>query len=371
MSSSFSGRRPFAGVLWLMLAIAVFLFGQSFTASVRGVITDSSEAAVPGAKITITDVDRNTERTGQTDAMGRYVITAIPPGTYTLAVEAAGFQKTTHAAFTLQVQQQATIDMQLQVGQVSTSVNVEAAAPLLNTTIANLGQVIENRYINQLPLINRNVFALTYLTPGVVGAAGAYNASESTNFVAVGTRNSTADVMLDGVTITTPEQNSGITTAAQTPAVDAVEEFKVQTSFFSAEFGNTGGAVVNMVTKSGTNQYHGSGYWFYRHDSLNANSFFSNRAGKLKPSYHRHLYGGTVGGPIKENKTSVALVGRSPGSRRTPRPASDHVRRRSKVITWFYCAQLSSSVFPHLRLRLRFARPKAGPTQPSARRNGP
>jgi hypothetical protein len=141
------------------------------------------------------------------------------------------------------------------------------------------------RGIAREPLINRNIFTLTHLTPGVVGAAGAYNASESTNFAAVGTRNSTADVMLDGVSITTPEQNSGITTPAQTPAVDAVQEFKVQTSFFSAEFGNTGGAIVNMVTKSGTNQFHGSGYWFYRHDSLNANSFFSNRpAGSSLPT---------------------------------------------------------------------------------------
>jgi hypothetical protein len=251
----------------------------------------------------VTDVDRNTEHAATTDDMGRYVITALPPGTYTLGVEAQGFQKQSRGAFTLQVQQQATINIELQVGQIASSIEVEAAAPLLNTTIANLGQVIDNRYINQLPLINRNIFTLTYLTPGVVGAAGAYTASESTNFSAVGTRNSTADVMLDGVSITTPEQNSGITTPAQTPAVDAVQEFKVQTSFFSAEFGNTGGAVVNMVTKSGTNQFHGSGYWFYRHDSLNANSFFSNRAGRAKPSYHRHLYGGTVGGPIKKDKT--------------------------------------------------------------------
>ena len=292
---------------WLYLAIAAavpaLLLGQSFTAAIRGVITDVSQAAIPGAKVVVTDAGRNTEHTTQTDALGRYVLAALPPGTYTLSVEAAGFQKHSRSAFVLQVQQQATIDVELQVGQIASVIEVAASGPLLNTTIANLGQVIENRYINQLPLINRNIFALTYLTPGVVGAAGAYTASESTNFSAVGTRNSTADVMLDGVSITTPEQNSGITTPAQTPSVDAVQEFKVQTSFFSAEFGNTGGAIVNMITKSGTNDFHGSGYWFYRHDSLNANSFFSNRAGRLKPSYHRHLYGGTGGGPIKKDRT--------------------------------------------------------------------
>ncbi len=287
----------------LLLLMPALLHGQSFTATVRGVVTDAVQAAVPGAKITLTDVERNTVHRGETDAMGRYTIAAVPRGTYTMTVEAAGFQKHSRSAFTLEVQQQATIDVELQVGQITTSIEVAGTAPLLNTTSANLGQVIDNRYIDTLPLINRNVFLLTYLTPGVVGSAGSYNSSESNNFSAVGTRNATNEVLLDGVTITVPEQNSGVTTTKQTPAVDAVQEFKVQTSFFSAEFGNTGGAVVNMVTKSGTNEFHGSGYWFHKNSVLNANSFFSNRAGSPRPDYSENRYGGTVGGPVKKDQT--------------------------------------------------------------------
>lgn len=290
----------------LYLGVAVILpallLSQSFTASVRGVVTDASQAAVPRAAVVLRDVDRNTEHATQTDAVGRYVVTALPPGNYTLTVEAAGFQRFTRSAFNLQVQQQATIDVELRVGEVATTVQVEGAAPLLNTTIANLGQVIENRYILSLPLIARNPYTLSYLAPGVVGSGGRYGEG-NTNFVAAGTRNSTADVMLDGVSVTVPEQNSGITSIAQTPSVDAVQEFKVQTSFFSAEFGNSGGAVINMVTKSGANDFHGSGYWFFRDDALNANNFFSNRAGRRKPPYQRHLFGGSASGPLQKDKT--------------------------------------------------------------------
>lgn len=298
------GRTRLAGIAALVLALVMpaLLSAQSFTASVRGIVTDSSQAAIPGAKITVTDVDRNLDHTTQADAMGRYNMMAIPPGRYTLMAEAAGFQKATHSMFVLTVQQQATIDVEMNVGQIATSVNVESSAPLLNSTSATLGQVIENKYITDLPLIARNPFTLAYLTPGIVGSAGRFGEG-NTNFVAVGTRNSTADVMLDGVSVTGAEQNAGVTTVMHTPSVEAVEEFKVQTSFFSAEFGNTGGAIINMITKSGTNQFHGSGYWFHRDSSLNANSFFSNRAGTKKPKTNRNVYGGTLGGPVIKDKT--------------------------------------------------------------------
>ena len=147
----------------------------------------------------------------------------------------------------------------------------------MNTTIANLGQVIDNTTIVSLPNLARNPMAFTYLTPGVVGSGGRPGDS-NTNFVANGSRNSTSDVLLDGVTVVTVEQNSGVTDLKYSPAVDAVQEFKVQTNFFSAEFGQTGGAVVNMVTKSGTNRFDGTAYYF-AHSALNANDWFSNRAG--------------------------------------------------------------------------------------------
>ena len=140
----------------------------------------------------------------------------------------------------------------------SETVEVTGSAAMVNTTIANLGQVIDNKTIVTLPNLGRNPMAFTYLTPGVVGSGGRPG-DANTNFVANGSRNSTSDVLLDGVTVVTVEQNSGITDLKYSPAVDAVQEFKVQTNFFSSEFGQTGGAVVNMVMKSGTNNFDGVG----------------------------------------------------------------------------------------------------------------
>lgn len=286
----------------LFAAMTLSLGAQSFTASIRGVVTDGSGAAVPGAKVTLTEADRSISHTVATDEAGRYSATALPPGPYLLTVEASGFKKHSQGRFELLVQQQATLNVSLQVGDLTTTVNVEGSAPLLNTTIASLGQVIDNKYMISLPNIGRNSLSLAYLTPGVVGSAGR-RGDNSTNFVANGARNSTSDVMVDGVTVTTVEQNSGITDLKYSPSVDAVQEFKMQTNFFPAEYGQTGGAVVNMVTKSGTNSFHGTGFYFLRHADLNANSWFANRAGNARPAFRRDQYGGVFGGPIKKNKT--------------------------------------------------------------------
>ena len=283
------------------LLLAAVLWAQSYTASVRGLVTDASGAAIPGARIVIQDVNRNTEFVTVSDAVGRYVVTNLPPSSYMLTAEAAGFKRSVIGPFTLQVQQPATVNVRMELGEVTTTVEVGATAPLLNTTIANLGQVVENKYILQMPLLGRSPMALTYMAPGIVGSGGRKGES-NTNFVANGARNSTSDVMLDGVSVTNVEQNSGVTQLKYTPSVDAVQEFKVQTNFFSAEFGNTGGAVINMVTKSGTNEFHGAVYHFYRNASLNANNFFSNRAGQDLPPFRRHLFGGVIGGPIKKDR---------------------------------------------------------------------
>lgn len=290
------------GLFLLTVVVAGHVLGQSYTASIRGTVTDATGAAVPGAKVTITEAERNIPRTTVTDEAGRYVVTALPPGKYTLTVEASGFKRYVQSDFPLAVQQQATIDVQLQVGEVTTAVEVTGTAPLLNTTIAALGQVVENKYILTLPNLGRDSLVLAYLTPGVVGSAGR-RGDTNTNFVANGARNSTSDVLIDGVTTTTVEQNSGITDLKYKPSVDAVQEFKMQTNFFPAEYGQTGGAVINMVTRSGTNEFHGTGYYFFRHSDLNANGWFANRAGSPRPFYRRDQFGGVLGGPIRRNRT--------------------------------------------------------------------
>ncbi len=283
--------------VWLFL-LSVLTWAQTYTASVRGTVTDSTQAAVPSASVVLTEVDRNVQHTVKTDATGRYVLPAVPPGKYVLTVEAPGFRKHEQAAFQLEVQQQATIDVELSLGQLSTAVEVVGSAPLLNTAAATLGQVIENKFIQTAPLASRNPLALVMLTPGLVPTEGEAGGTDGTNFVANGTRNSTAEVVLDGAAISGIEQNSSITELKYTPSVDVIEEFKIQTNYFSAEFGNTGGAIVNMVSKSGTNEIHGVGYEFHRNSALNANDFFNNREGVGLPDFKRNVFGVTMGGPV-------------------------------------------------------------------------
>ena len=175
--------------------------------------------------------------------------------------------------------------------------------------------MIDNRYMLALPNIGRNPLSLLNLTPGVVGAAGTTSPS-NTNFVANGTRNSTSDVLVDGAIVNTTEQNSGATDLKWTPSVDAVQEFKMQTNFFSAEYAQSGGAVINMVTKSGTNEFHGDGYYFLRDSTFNANSWSANRAGSAIPYYHRDQFGAVIGGPDPQEQ-DVLL--RAPTNTRTRR----------------------------------------------------
>ncbi len=282
--------------------LASTLFSQSFTGSVNGIITDDSGAVVGAAKVVVTDRDRGTSFRSVADGSGRFVVTALPPGNYSLSVEAAGFKKYSSSAFSIAVQEQRSLNAQLQVGDVTTTVEVGGSAALVNTTISNLGQVIDNKYILQLPNLARNSMSLAYLTPGVVGSGGR-RGDNNTNFSANGSRNSTSDVLVDGATVATVEQNSGVTDLKFSPSVDVVQEFKMQTNFFSAEYGQTGGAVVNMVTRSGTNSLHGTGYYFMRDAALNANDWFANRAGRAIPSFHRDQYGGVIGGPVIKNRT--------------------------------------------------------------------
>ena len=168
-------RRVFVTLLQsltLVILSGSLAFGQSFTASIRGTAKDPTGASVPRASVSITDADRGTSQTTQADEEGRFTITALPPGQYVLTVEAAGFKKFSSARFTLAVQQQATFEARLEVGEVSETVEVTSSAALVNTTIANLGQVIDNKTIVSLPNIGRNPMAFTYLTPGVVGSGG-------------------------------------------------------------------------------------------------------------------------------------------------------------------------------------------------------
>ncbi len=279
----------------ILVSLSLFsavAWGQSYTGSIRGTITDNTKAAVPAAKITVTDADRNVEYSTVSDSSGRYILTTLPAARYVLTVQAQGFDKTTQPAFRLEVQQQATVDVELRVGSISTTVDVQGSAPLINTTSAALGQVVENRIIMTMPNSGRNPLALILSAPGVIPTGS------GTNFVSSGVRNNASEVLLDGGPLTGIEQNGGVTDVKYTPTVDVVEEFKIQTNFFSSEFGNSGGTVINMVSKSGTNQVHGVGYYFRRDNALNANNWFSNARNSPLADSKRDNFGGTVGGPV-------------------------------------------------------------------------
>jgi hypothetical protein len=265
---------------------------QTSTGSIRGTITDPTNLAVPTAKVTATDVDRGISFSTVADTSGRYIFPGLPPARYELSVKAAGFEVTTQAAFQLEVQQQATVDFSLRVGTTSTTLEVQSTAPLLNVTSATLGQVIEDRLIQSVPNNGRNPLSLVALAPGIVGSTG------GVGFISNGVRNNSAEVLMDGGALTSIEQNGGITDVKYTPTSDAVEEVKVQTNFFSAEFGNTGGTIINMVSKSGTNQLHGVGYYYRRDAALNANNWFSNSRNSPLADSHRNWLGGTMGGPV-------------------------------------------------------------------------
>lgn len=285
-----------------LLLSTLALQGQSSTASLRGIVTDPTQAAIPGATITATDTLRNVKQTATSDQSGRYVFTQLQPSAYQVRVEAPGFETSVVSDFVLQVAQQATINIEMRVGTPTTSVEVTGAAPLLNMTSAEMGQVVENAYVRSIPLIDRYFVRLAFLTPGVVGTnsdPGLANTSHPARFVSNGVRAGTADFFVDGALVSSLDQREGGTFLEMKPNVETIQEFKIQTNMFSAEFGKSGGTVVNVVSKSGTNELHGSVYEFHRRDEFNAQSFFAKRAGTAAlPNVTFNKYGGTVGGPV-------------------------------------------------------------------------
>jgi hypothetical protein len=287
----------------LLIVSAFTAYGQSSTASLRGVVTDPTQAVVPRATVIVTDVLRNLRFSSVTDEAGRYLFPQLQPSRYQLRVEAPGFETAVVSDFVLQVAQEATINVMLRLGTPTTTVEVTGTQPLLNLTSAALGQAVENRYVASIPLIDREFMRLAFLAPGILppdNDPGLANMSNPTRFVSNGVRAGTSDVFVDGGLVSSIEQGNAAGKFLELrPAIETVQEFKVQTNFFSAEFGNTGGAVVNIVSKSGSNQFHGVAYEYHRRDAFNANSFFAKRSGSVVvPNFSYHKYGGAVGGPV-------------------------------------------------------------------------
>jgi hypothetical protein len=284
-----------------LLLLLPFAAAQLYTGSISGTVNDPSGAVIPSTHVEATDQDKGFAFTATTDAAGRYLLRQLPPGRYKVSVEAANFQSQRKDGVKVDVNQNVEVDFSMKVGAAAQIVDVQAGGVELQTQDAVTGQAIDRRYVNDLPLVGRSVLDLAYLTPGITEVDTDCQGCMANNFVSNGSRNATADILLDGVSSTNFEQNSGILAPTYIPSVDAVEEFKVQQSNFSAEFGFTGATVINVVTRSGTNQFHGSLYEFVRNDKFDANDWFN--AGNPKPPLRLNDFGGTVGGPIWKNKT--------------------------------------------------------------------
>jgi hypothetical protein len=294
------------GVLAGLLYVPIAQAQSKDQAGIRGTVTDSSGALIPGAKITITDVATNISRRTTTDSHGSYTFTALEPATYNMLVEASAFGSVEKTGITLTVNQQTTLNVPLAPSKQQTTVTVQSVPVLLDSDNATLGTDIGSEYLTQIPLENRDVFGLTYLAAGVTESAGSGimdSYPTGTNFISNGQRNSTADIRLDGNLITAPEQGEGGTSNLYYQAtVEAIQEVKVQNNSFSAEYGNSGGTVIDEVMKSGTNSLHGSAYEFNQNSIYDARDYFNTGP---KPGHSQNQFGFSLGGPIKKNKTFI------------------------------------------------------------------
>jgi hypothetical protein len=290
----------------LVLIVSLPMYGQLYTGSISGTVADPSGAVIPSAHITLVDEERGYKFSAVTDARGRYLFREVPPGKYLLSAEIANFQSQRKEGIVLAVNQNISIDFSLKVGTQSQTVEVNATGAQLETQDAVTGQVVDRKFINDLPLISRSFSDLAFLAPGVSivdPQCAPPNCYLQNNFISNGSRNATADFLIDGVSSSNFEQNSGLLQPLYQPSVDAVEEFNVEQSNFSAEHGFSASTVVNIVTRSGTNAFHGSAYGFFRNAKFDANQWFNDFNGTPKPSFRNDDFGATIGGPIRKNKT--------------------------------------------------------------------
>ena len=297
--------RSLFAAAFIFFCLAFTLQAQVDTGTILGTVTDATGAVIPAAKVTIRNEGTSITQSTTTSASGTYVFTPLRIGTYTVEVEKEGFKRQRRAGLELNIQQQLVADVALSVGEVSSEVEVTAAAPVLQTENGSVGQVVGAQAINDLPLNGRNYTFLARLVPGATaGQPEGRGLNANGWFTANGTRPAQNNYMLDGIDNNTNDVDflSGAAYVVK-PPIDAIGEFKLQTNSFSAEFGRAGGAVLNATLKSGTNEIHGSAWEFLRNDKLDATDFFLNSAGQPKGAFKRNQFGATAGGPAIKNKT--------------------------------------------------------------------
>jgi len=282
---------------WLCAGLSP-LRAQEFRATVSGAVTDPSGAVVPGAQIEVRETSTGTISRTTSDAAGQYVVPFLLPGQYTITVKAPGFRTLTRSGITLQAQEHPIVNLALTVGSTTQSVTVTEAAPLLNLANASVGTVISTSAVADLPLNGRTPAALAELSPGVISTAAPeqihpFDNNAGNSWSISGTPNQVSEVLLDG----SPDETL-LGSLAFSPSEDTVKEVSVQPFATDASYGHTIGGVINQVTKSGTNQLHGTAYEFGQISGIDANTYFNDRNDKPTPVFHFNQYGLTVGGPV-------------------------------------------------------------------------
>ena len=287
------------------IILASLSLAQVDTGSILGLVTDSTGGVVAGARVSILNEGTGLKQQAETNSDGRYTFSPVRLGTYSVEVEFAGFQKSRRSNVTVNIQRQSVVDFALNPGELTTTVDVTSALPVLQTQSGSVGETITARTIQNLPLSGRNYNFLARLTAGVTHPQPEGRGLNATGwFVANGTRAAQNNFLLDGI-----DNNSNnvdfLSGAAYVvkPPVDALGEFKLQTNSFSAEFGRAGGAVLNASLKSGSNEFHGAVWEFLRNSSLDAADFFQNARGIRKGAFKQNQFGGVISGPIKKNRT--------------------------------------------------------------------
>jgi hypothetical protein len=304
MHTCWRSSRVASTLFGALLFFAVIAAGQVSTGTITGRVSDPSGAPIPKASVKITSHNTGVSEGTRTASNGDYTVPLLPPGVYSVTVEANGFQSATRTDLTLQVQATLEADFQLRIGRVSQRVNVVGrGAPLIQTSSTEVGNVIGVHQVEELPLNGRNFSEIAYLAPGTnQGPYGGIRTSGNGNetqragaeIIANGSRGSFNQFLIDGL----DDRDTSVATVKVFPNVEDIQEFKVETSNYDAEF-SAGGAVVNIITRSGTNQFHGSAFEFLRNSGLDSRQFFDSS----RPEFRQNQFGFSLGGPIRKNKT--------------------------------------------------------------------
>ncbi len=342
------------GAIAMAIVLVANAAAQTSTARMSGVITDATGGVLPGVQVQVNNVQTGATRSIVTNDRGRYVAAELPPGSYELTATMNGFDTLLRSGMTLTVGDDVAVNLTMQVGSVSTQVTVTGEAPLVNTTSSGVSGVVEEKRITELPLNGRDFAQLTLSQPGAlnVRTAAAATASKGygTRVSLSGSRPMDTGWTLDGTNINsvgnfaTPGSAAGVVLG-----VDAIREFRVVTGGgYSAEYGGYSGGVIQMVTKSGTNQLHGTAFGLHRNDNLDANAWESNKGNKDKAEFRRNQFGGSIGGPIRQDKffffgAFEGLRQARTGETRVEAVPDEETRRGNPVTTAAGCATVNGS----------------------------